>query len=57
MYMHDYTEMKEAGVAELLASPEWTNREGRIVEKMAVFSCNCSHRLTNPEYCIVLDKM
>ena len=49
--------MKEAGVAELLASPEWMDMEGKIVEEAAAFGCKCSHRLCHPEYCLVLDEV
>ena len=47
--------MEEAGVAVLLASPEWMDREAIIVEEAAAFGCKCSHRLTRPEYCVALD--
>ena len=49
--------MEEAGVAEALASPEWTEREGKITEEAVAFGCKCSHRLSHPEYCVVLDEV
>ena len=57
MYTHNYTKMEEAGVDELLASPEWMDRKGMIVEEAAAFGCKCSHRLSHPEYCVVLDEV
>ena len=56
MYTHNYTEMEEAGVAEVLDSPEWMDREEKIMEEAAAFGCNYSHRLSHPEYCVVLDE-
>ena len=33
------------------------DREGTIVEEASAFRCKCSHLLTHPEYCIVLDEV
>ena len=57
MYMHNYTEMQLAGVAELLPTPEWMDRKGLIVEEARAFGCKCSHRLSHPDHCVVLDEV
>ena len=57
MYKHNYTEMEEAKVAELLASPQWMDKEGKIVEESEAYGCKATHRLNHPEYCVVLDEV
>ena len=42
MYTHNYDAMEEAGVAEFLASPEWMDKEGKMVEEAAAFGCKLS---------------
>ena len=49
MYKHNYTEMEEAKVAELLASPQWMDKEGKIVEESEAYGCKATHRLNHPE--------
>ena len=49
--------MEEAKVAELLASPQWMDKEGKIVEESEAYGCKATHRLNHPEYCVVLDEV
>ena len=49
--------MEEAGVAKLLSSLEWMNREGMIVEETTALGCKCSHPLSHPKYCVALDEV
>ena len=57
MYTHNYEELVDAGVAKLLNTPEWQDKEGNIVEEPDAFGCKVTHQLTHPDYCIVMDEV
>ena len=57
MYEHNYEELVEAGVASLMDTPEWQDKEGNTVEGADSFGCKVTHQLTHPDYCIVLDEV
>ena len=57
MYKHNYREMANAGVAKVLDSPVWMDIKGNIVEEADAYGCKCSHELTHPGFCIVMDEV
>ena len=55
MYTHIYTETRLKLLRCWIHRNRWTGRD--IVEEAAEFGCKCSHRLSHPEYCVVLDEV
>ena len=55
MYVHNYSEMIAAGVSQLLNVPKWQDKEGKEVSEANTYECKVTHKLTDPNYCIVLD--
>ena len=56
-YKHNYLEMVDAGVAELVASPEWQDKEAKVIDESSAFGCKTTHSLKYPDYCVVMDEV
>ena len=58
MYESNGDEMECAGVAEKLVEPEWQNKLGETVDvESKVFGCKVTHKITNPDMCLVMDEV
>ena len=49
--------MVAAGVAKVLKSPVWNDKEGKICEEATAYGCKITHQITHPEYCVVMDEV
>ena len=57
MYDHGIEERCDAGVAEKLGSPVWTNRDDEEFQHSESFRCNVTHRIKYHDMCIVGDEV
>ena len=54
-YEHNYAQMEVAGVAKLLETPQWQDKDGEICDKAQAYGFKMTHEIENPEYCILMD--
>ena len=57
MYVHNYAQMEVAGVAKLLGTPQWQDKDGDICDEANAYGCKVTHEITHPEYCVVMDEV
>jgi len=57
MYVHNYAKMEVAGVAKLLDTPQWQDKDGDICDEAQVYGYKITHKITHPEYYVVMDEV
>jgi len=50
-------EMVNAGVVDILISPEWQDKEAKLFDESLVFGYEDTHKLKHQDYCVVIDEV